>query len=442
MNTVTMYGQYLITSVNDAGVTVVNRQANIIQSNVYTGNGYVHVIDHVLLPARLTIAKMIEQNSKYSIFTQALKATALYDTLNIDNNPDTTRRWLTVLAESDSVLKVAGINSYSDLVKKYSNTGNPKNNNDSLFLYTAYHILPGIKYVADIASASSHPTLAPLQVVTQELDGTNVLLNQATFNGLFEAGIPIDRSNSDNIATNGAWHALKGDIFLKVRTPVRVDFDIADQPETRKLTSIYRKPGKFVTFTVGQLANVSWQQGLLQYSSDAATTANFYWFDDHLDFALRVNPVVNNWIEFKTPLLVKGKYKVWFNYRRGAHGAFTQVTFDGTPLSRIVDFSAGLPSTTSTDAVLESQGFKRYSSSAPASFTNQVGQLAGVIDVPTTDRHSIRLTCIKDASSGSGPTATGTVNGGAVTLDFIQFIPIDAPSQTRPLYARDGSIVQ
>ena len=50
----TMYGQYLITTaVNINGVTKiwVNRQAYIITPNISVGNGIIHTIDHVLIPA-------------------------------------------------------------------------------------------------------------------------------------------------------------------------------------------------------------------------------------------------------------------------------------------------------------------------------------------------------------------------------------------------------
>ena len=57
---------------------------------------------------------------------------------------------------------------------------------------------------------------------------------------------------------------------------------------------------------------------------------------------------------------------------------------------------------------------------------------AGNIDIPTTDRHVIRLTSIKDQGTGTG---------NSVTLDFFQFIPVNEESQIRPLYNRDGSIV-
>ena len=438
----TMYGQFLITGVNAMGNTVVNRQAIITQSNILTGNGYIHVVDHVLQPATQTAAQVIEANPKFSIFTQAMKATGFYTLLNTTNNPDTTKRWLTVLAESDSVLRLSGINSYADLKTRYSNTGNPANTSDSLYLFMAYHIFPGLKYVADIVTLPSHQTLAPESVITTTLRDQGVLLNEIEFNGVVEQGVPIDRANSDISVTNGVVHSILGNLILKIRLPYRVDFDIAAQPEVVKLTSVYRKPGKSVVFALGQLQDVTWQNStppsppnnvFATYYCEAATSTNNYWKDDGFGTNLRFgNAAANNWIEFVTPLIVKGKYRIWINYRKTSGtpgpGSYTQVSFDGDPTSKIVNFTLGLPDATATDAVLESQGFKRYSYNNPNG--NNVGQTAGIIDVKSTDRHRIRLQAIRDG--GSGTTAS-------VTMDFIQFIPINFV-QYRPLYARDGTI--
>ena len=101
----TMFGQFLITGVNDAGATVINRQSIVVRPNLLTSNGYIHQIDKVLQPAKLTTAQILEQNTQFSIFTQALKATGLFDSFNIANNSDTTRKWLTVLSESDEWIK-------------------------------------------------------------------------------------------------------------------------------------------------------------------------------------------------------------------------------------------------------------------------------------------------------------------------------------------------
>jgi hypothetical protein len=349
------------------------------------------------------------------------------------NNPDTARRWRSLLAESDSVLNVNGITSYAALKAKYNNTGNPLNPNDSLNLYVAYHILPGIKYIADIVGQQSHLTMAPLEVVTVSLDGQKVLLNEAEFNGVLEQGVPINRSRSDNSCNNGVLHELNGGISLKVRSPFRVDFDLAAQPEIMKLTSLYRKAGKSQAFSYGQLVDVTWQNTNLQavnYYAEAATGTNNYWWDDGFGMNLRFgNAAANNWVEFKTPLLVKGRYNVWIMYRRANMGAFTQVSFDGVPTGRIVDFTQSLPSTSATDAALISQGFKRYAWNNPNS--NNVSQFAGTINVTTTDRHFIRLQAVRDNGSGAAQ---------GVTLDFIQFVPITM-DPTRPWYKKDGSIV-
>jgi uncharacterized surface protein with fasciclin (FAS1) repeats len=424
----TMYGQYLITGVNDRGATVIDRQAIMVQPNILTGNGYIHAIDHVLQPATLTIAKAIEGNSKYAIFTQVLKATGFYDTLNIANNPDTTRRFLTCLAESDSVLRTIGINSYADMVAKYSKTGNPKNPSDSLYLYAAYHVFPALKYVADIVSSPSHLTLAPQSVITVTLSGQSVVLNEVTFRGVLEPGIAINRPSSDNSCTNGVLHDLSGGIVLKVRQPYRVDFDLGDQPEIKKLTSIYRRAGKSQSFTYGQLRDVTWQNtgSTVTYYVEGATTSNHYWWDDGFSFNMRLN--VNRWIEFKTPLIVKGRYKIWYSIRRANHGQFIQTTFDGAALPRVVDFVTGISSGL-TAPVLEVNGYKRHMVNQTQN--NNFSVYGGIVDVATTDRHTIRLTCIKDAGSGAA---------NSCTMDFIQFIPID-DNQLRPLFNRDGTLV-
>jgi uncharacterized surface protein with fasciclin (FAS1) repeats len=435
--TPTMYGQYLImgTTISDGTTSIlVNRQAKITQSNILTGNGYIHVIDHVLQPANQTLAAMVEANTKYSIFTQALKATGLYDTLNINNNTDTTRRWLTLIAESDSVLKVAGVNSYADLVKKYNNTGNPKNTSDSLFLYMAYHIMTGIKYMADIVSASSHPTLAPLNVIGATLSGDSIILNRATFNGSFEFGTLLDRHNSDNSATNGAMHCLLGDIYIKVRTPVRLYWDVADQPELRKLTSIFRKSGQsYLNIAPGYFSGITWQNTTLTAVSyivigTAETKGLGYWYDDYLGINLRVQPNQNQWIEFTTPLLVAGKYKVWVCVRNCTQGKYIQASVDGVALPKVMDLTAN-PGVLSTDAVLESQGFKHYDSTSTYALGFHFAVLAGTVTINTTDTHKFRLTAIKDYSS----------SGNTVYLDMIEFIPVDMDQQY-PRVKRDGTM--
>jgi hypothetical protein len=97
-------------------------------------------------------------------------------------------------------------------------------------------------------------------------------------------------------------------------------------------------------------------------------------------------------------------------------------------LGRIVDFTTAVTSGI-IPTVLEVNGYKRYAVNQTQN--NNYGVYGGIIDVTTTDRHTIRLTCIKDQGTGST---------NAVTFDFIQFIP-ESDDQLRPLYNRDGTLV-
>jgi uncharacterized surface protein with fasciclin (FAS1) repeats len=421
----TMYGQYLITGAgNKDGVTriTVNRQANILQGNIRVGNGIIHVIDHVLQPAKFTLAAMIEDDPRYSIFSQALKASGLYDTLNIlpATNTDTSRAWLTVLAESDSVLNIAGISTYADLKAKLSNTGDPKNVDDSLHLYVDYHILYGVKYLADIVSNTSHTTLAPLEVVTSKLSGQTVLINDDTFNGIYEPGVELNRGGSDNSASNGVLHAAMGHFAIKIRNPVPVYWDVANFPEIRNLPAYFGKQN--YPFT---LANMPKDITTPGPSAMTYTVGSTYVNGDFLAIPLG-GPGRSAWVELRTPLLVRGKYKVWICYRTqkqsGSSNNVNQISVDGEPLQRTMNFTLSMP--VSSAGEMEAQGWKWYTD--PAS-NNWASRLVGTVDIKTTDRHLLRFT-----------TLQGTQNNN--NLDMIHFIPQDM-DQLYPRFKADGTPV-
>lgn len=319
----TMYGQYLITGAKNVGgetKVVVNRQANIIQSDVKVGNGLIHVIDAVLKPAQYSVAQLVENNPEFSVFTQALKETGLYDTLNIlpANNTNEDQKFLTLLAETDSVLNVAGFPDYTALKARYCNTGNPMSVDDSLHKFVAYHIVYGAKYLADIATSQSQNTLAPLEVLTTSMVGTTILINDVVFMGVYEPGSQLDRNRSDYSANNGVLNSVKQHIQLKVRQPVRIDWDVADQPEFRKYTAIFRKSTTTINLTKSAgdpFVDIDWQDGAMlfgptySWSTSSSITSAMLYSDMLMLPTGGPNRVL--WWEFRTPLIVRGKYKVW-----------------------------------------------------------------------------------------------------------------------------------
>jgi uncharacterized surface protein with fasciclin (FAS1) repeats len=422
--TPTMFGQYLTARTyfeEGTSKIKINKYAEIESKDIRVANGIIHSVKSVLEPVVISVAEVIDQNPDYSIFSEALKATGLYDTLKLmPSELDEQKRWFTVFVHSNIVYNLLGINSYEDLKAKYCNTDNPKDINDSLYLYMAYHILDySLKYVADLVTQSAHLTFAPLEVVTIRMKSDSVLINEDFFYGKLEKGALIDRINSDNTAGNGVYHLVEDNFYIKVRFPIPVYWDVADQPEIRKLTGTFRKPGTNAFLSLGQLANVTWSTDVpIEYICDAGETQGRYLiYSDYLNINLRT--AVINWIEFTTPLIVKGKYKLWICTRNvvdpNRRPKF-MVYFNGEALPNIVATDNTLPRI--SDEELELQGFKRYNYDPNDStyLTDSNGRfasrLAGTVDVPTTGNHTIKFVVINNGDK-------------YLWLDMIQFIPSD-----------------
>ena len=443
MRAPTTSGQFLITGANNVGGVssiTINRQANVVKGNVRLGNGIVHVIDNVLLPAEQTLAKMVEQNPNYSIFSEALKATGFYDSLNVAATAATnpSRKFLTLIAQTNAVFNAAGIADFNALKAKYSTKGNPKDPADSLYLFVAYRVFPELSYLSDVVAASSHPTLAPLEVTTSMLDGEKVLLNNDYFNGILEPGVVLDRTLSDNSASNGVLHSSAANYKIKVRKPTAVYFDFGDQPEIRRSPGLYRGISKTQNYEPGELSEVTWinqrTQGfqLFTYRTEPAVpnAGEFFYGNDYVYFGLRFQPSTSggmSQIEFKTPLLVRGRYKVWIDWRRDAGNSPIVVSFDGQALPNTF-FPSEIVADNQSDALLESKFLKRYSESPVTANSNgHVSKMVGIINVTTTDRHFIRF------------NATGSV-AKQIPMDCVEFRPVDMASQILPKLGRDGTL--
>lgn len=454
----TMYGQYLVTGASNVnGVTSfkVNRQANITEANILVGNGVIHTIDDILTPATLTLAQTIETNDRYSIFSQALKETGIYDSLNVlpSLNTDTTKKWLSVIAESDSALHASGIADYTALKTKLSNKNNPKLPTDSLHLWVAYHILYQAKYIADIITLSeSHNTLAPQEVLTSKLSGQAVLLNDDQFNGVYEPGFALLRSHSDITATNGVVHEASSHFIIKLRSPYGIYYDVAAMPDIQKMSSVYRKES--YTFTpeeAAALSDVKFEKPeslkgtnplVYRYGSSTGTSKT----SANMDVLVCPFGVSSRsaWVEFRTPLVIKGRYKIWVSYYAQVQSsspveAQASIGLDGTttrvPLSnaRTIHFNTKRPGISKTvngvsvidTAAEEAIGWKSYTAVTSGA---QVARLVGIADIQQTGRYWIRLTAI------SGSQNTNNV-------DMIHLIPVNM-NQQYPRFNPDGTRIE
>ncbi len=437
MPVITMFGQFLVTSVaNVAGTSsyLINRQALVRNSNIRTGNGIIHVIDQVMTPATKTIAQQLEANPNYSIFVQALKETGHFDKLNIID-PNLSKRWITVLAESNKALADSGFANYAALKAKYSKTGDPTRANDSLNMYVAYHITPGLKFLGDIITEPTHETYLPQEVVSIKLLEQEVVINEDEFNGIVEKGVRVNRTGSDNAATNGVWHELTGHYMVKYRKPTALFWDVSSFEEIKKLPAYYQKanynfsrpteadkPIKDHYWGWGALAGTN---TLSYIYSKSSSISNYACNNDvnMLPMGLPNRPV---WWEMKTPPIIKGKYKVWICYRAqkqsSSSNMLCQVEVNGQLMQRTMNFTENRPA--GTDAELEAIGWKRYVENTTAVFASRQ---VGVIEFMTTQQQTIRITPL-----------VGTQNNN--NLDMIHFIPIDE-NQILPRFRPDGTMI-
>jgi uncharacterized surface protein with fasciclin (FAS1) repeats len=431
----TMHGEYLITGINnEAGVSryIVNRRAIIIQPNIHTGNGVLHSIDHVLIPSKKSLLDVIAENPNYSIFTKALRETG-YDKKieKLTYTNDTTPNWLTVLAQSNAVYAAININSYDDLKLKYSKPGaDVTDAKDSLHMYVGYHILSNLKFLADLVVTPAHETLVPQEVITITLQDENVLANFETFNGVTE-GVLFNRSKSDIACTNGVLHDLNNNLYIKIRYPTPVYWDVAEQPEIMKLTSIFRKGGKAQVFQVGELKEVTWNAGTVEYYCNTPGAKDLFYWNDRLGLSyIRTTSGKMNWIEFTTPLIIKGRYKVWVCWRsNNANSGFGMQTYiDGVLLPRLFSFGDYNYGKTLAEAEVQAAGWKRYYIGA-SNADHMSSKLVGTVEITTTGRHKLKFV-----------TSEASPKDNASWLDMVHFIP-ENMNQFSPKFGTDGSIV-
>lgn len=439
LNTPNLYGQYLLTgaAVTASGSQItINRTSNIILSNQRVGNGIVHVIDKVIIPATKTLAQLIEGNADYSIFTQALKETGYFDTLNSTSVPV-----MTVVAETNAALAKAGYTSYAQLKARFSKTGNPKLVSDSLNLYVAYHIIDQVKYMGDLVAASTHLTRVTTEptIVSIVTAGDSILVNDDTYSGKREVGASLNRSNSDVGAVNGVLHESQKHYNIKLRLPTRIDWDLCDFPELKKLTTIYRKANYSFTNEVipGWERTIASQP--VSYSYNGSSPASGTCKDkDALDLPMGVvtGSIRNLYIKMNTPIIPKGKYKVWVCYRfyqRSTNTKNVGVSFYVDDQLIGTHNMMTRPTLRASAGEMEAEGWKCYmykAPVAPATFDGDInlpGKMVGFANITSTGQHRFKFEAVNDGSQ-------------SVIIDMIQFIPVN-DNQTSPRFNLDGTLV-
>ncbi len=417
-----VFGMFITTAVQNIdgeSYFVLNKESKIIMPNIRTGNGVVHGVDKVFTKVTNTVMEEIEADPNLSLFAEALHLTGLDALLN----QRVAEQFFSVLAVSNTAFAQRGFNTIQDLVDKYNHTGNPKNPEDSLYMHIAYHVLPDLKYVSDLAFSSSHTTQVPREVLLVKVDREKILLNEEEWLGELEEGAEVDREASDNTTVNGVLHYIKDDIYIKQRSPFRVDWDPADQPEIRVAGAYGRSD---LVMSKGFLRDVTWggaDNATIAYLLSTASNMQGAVNGDRLQITLRT--AVIPWVEFKTPVIVRGRYKVWVGWRQNG-GNTVDTYLNGVKLSRSLNLGE-YRIRTLPDRELEALGYKKHVAGNLSGVNNYNCKMVGIVDIDVTDRHTLRF-------------ETNTNVNAQFWLDFIQFIPIDQ-EQIYPQFDTQGNAV-
>jgi uncharacterized surface protein with fasciclin (FAS1) repeats len=177
--------------------TIANGIAKVYATDIEYSNALVHKIDGVLNPPTLTIGEFLEQNkSVYSIMIGGLKRTGLMDTLTNLTDRNGQRIRLTLFAETDDVLKAAGIPDFNSM---------PIEEADALL---RYHIIPGANFSASYTKF--RPAFNPLNV-KERWDSTLLCINNNDYIYFNLAGTKLinevaDFAATDVIMRNGVIH--------------------------------------------------------------------------------------------------------------------------------------------------------------------------------------------------------------------------------------------
>ncbi|MDR2475968.1 MAG: fasciclin domain-containing protein [Bacteroidales bacterium] len=426
--------KYLTTKTASEGnriLRIINRQARIIENgeDLRGANGYLHIIDQVLTPPDKSITGIVRSlDNDYSLFKEFFEDSGLAETLDTDNP----QIWYSCFIEDNEALNDAGVTSKESLLAiiHENQKSSAKSDEEHLRDYIGYHVVVDSimpKFGVDLLKASSLFTLTSERkpILFERIDG-QVYLNRLVQGQLNEPGVLFDSKSelSDLSCSNGVVHRILGDIQIKERTAYRIYWDIAEQPELMALKN-FRQQGCNVSFKAGELSELTWggrnpteinyQCGTIPATESAFNANSQYIYADFLRFNL--HPEETSWMEFKTPVLMPGEYKVWLAWRREGNRQlktiFKQEGKDDQVMPYIFNQGEYMPNpANSSHEQLALNGWKQYNAKKYSSVV--CCHILGTIKVEFEGRHTLRLEPVYSNSKSQ-----------RTNFDMIQFIPKD-----------------
>jgi uncharacterized surface protein with fasciclin (FAS1) repeats len=299
--------------------TLANGIAKVYETDIEYSNALVHKIDAVLNPPTFTIGEFLEQNKNvYSIMIGGLKRAGLMDTLTNLTDWRGQRIRLTLFAETDDVLKAAGIQDFSSM---------PLEELDALM---RYHIIPGANFSASYTRF--RPAFTPLKV-QERWDSTLLCVNNNDYIYFNLAGTKLINEDAGFAAT---------DVIMRNGVIHNVDKHIAFHPGIKR-TQIYHIFWSGANYAYGVPGVSSTQAPVLSTSGSILWRYYLETFNGRSEYFLYMGADgINDSLVSVVKNVRKGKYKMEISYKNGFGNRGTYQLKHGDDLIGVpIDYNLG-----------------------------------------------------------------------------------------------------
>lgn len=329
----------------------INNQAKLGKFTAVTcANAVLFELDDVIQPLVESIMDVLDDDPEtYSIFAAAVHECG-YDSIasRISSYTYTltgtvvTNHYFTCMAVPNSVYHAAGINDVAGL-KSYLST-HSTGSDAELINYIKYHFLPRSYTKADLlAYESDDPEAdAETRIYDTQFTGQAITINRKGGKDLINNEIEILRSNIQ--ARNGLIHRVGSVMPVFHPAPVRVVWDFLNSPDiisfvnawgaANSLGNVFSTPldgtmrdvdlsQDYFDGNYGTISSFTYQANETKartntyrrvgYKKDAASSGKAQ-YGAYMDNFMILNLGFAGWIQFTTPTIIAGKYKIVLHY--------------------------------------------------------------------------------------------------------------------------------
>ncbi|MBQ7451469.1 MAG: DUF5108 domain-containing protein [Prevotella sp.] len=439
----------------------INSQARLQRFEADTcQNGVFYIMADVIKPLAETIYQTLDKDDTYSIFAAAVKECG-YDSI-ANKYQDTTRyaggKYVvntykyTCFAVPDAVYRAAGINDVSSLknyiVSNKSDKDEFKDENDALNKYMQYHFLQREYTVSELFNFMGGEDLLvyPVKLAGQSIVTNNPDLKDEEGNKLFDGNYinkDVKILRSDKETRNGYIHKISSVMNIYHPDPVPMKWDFLNSADLISIVNAWgmdNSKGNVFTSSLGMDNTVRYdftkENNYKTYGSPTSFTylanstkastntypAVGFWKDfisgtsaaygAYMDNFLCLNLGYNGYVEFTTPSVIAGRYKVVLHYlaERSSQNLISGFFNSGT--STRIELDDNLV----TKLLYKGVTFPRKGFSYQ-NYTSAMETLWDSMEFEETTTHTFRVT-LRDILAKDNSYYH-------LMLDYVEFIPLD-----------------